>query len=80
MPVRKQILRVARLLPVVVAVALLPAILLGLSSGCGKGIFSQVTSSASPTGTPGTGAFLYASNFNDGKIAAFKRNTTKGTL
>lgn len=74
--------RAARVLPAAVALAIMPAILAGIGSGCGKGIFPQVTSSGSPspTATAGTGAFLYASNFNDGNIAEFKRNLTTGAL
>jgi DNA-binding beta-propeller fold protein YncE len=48
--------------------------------GCGKGLFPEVTSSATTTSTPVTNAFLYATNFNDGTVSAFGRNTNTGAL
>ena len=57
-------------------------VLLG-GNGCGKGLFPEVTSSASGTSTSSATAqataFVYASNFNDGIVSAFSRST-KGTL
>ncbi len=78
----KRLQMVARMLPAAVAVAMIFAIIVGAGSGCGKSIYSQVTNTGSPTptATAGTGAFLYASNFNDGKIAEFKRDVTTGAL
>ena len=50
------------------------------SGGCGRGFFPEVTPTSSVTATPNTNAFLYATNFNDGTISAFKRNTNTGAL
>jgi DNA-binding beta-propeller fold protein YncE len=51
-------------------------------NGCGRGIFPFATTTAttSATASPGLGSFVYASNFNDGKISAFSRNVITGAL
>ena len=77
--IRKRILRVARFLTAVSVVASLIALL--TSGGCGKGIFPEVTPTAvTITPTPVANAFLYATNFTDGTVSAFARNTNTGTL
>jgi len=57
-------------------------LLLG-GNGCGKGLFPEASSSASGTGTSSATAqataFVYASNFNDGNVSAFRR-ATNGSL
>jgi len=59
--------------------SMLAALLTG--GGCGRGIFPEVTPTASATATSSsTNAFLYATNFNDGTVSAFTRNTTTGAL
>ncbi len=73
----------ARIAPTLVALAIL-AIALGTTAGCGNtfGFGNYASASATPTSSasPGTGAFLYASNYNDGRIAEFARNTSTGAL
>jgi DNA-binding beta-propeller fold protein YncE len=73
-----QLIRCALLAaPVVVSIAAV----MGGSSGCGKGLFPEVSSSsATITPTPVANAFLYATNFNDGTVSAFTRNTNTGAL
>ncbi len=56
------------------------AALMGGTGGCGKGLFPEVTSSGTVTPTPVANAFLYATNFNDGTVSAFTRNTNTGAL
>jgi len=56
------------------------AALMGGTGGCGKGLFPEVTSSVTVTPTPVANAFLYATNFNDGTVSAFTRNTNTGAL
>src|SRR5579872_5684684 len=61
-------------------IALFVAVLASAGGGRGKGIFPEVTSSGTVTPTPVANAFLYATNFNDGTISAFQRNTNTGAL
>jgi 6-phosphogluconolactonase (cycloisomerase 2 family) len=56
------------------------AILIASGGGCGNGLFPRVTSSGTATATPVTNAFLYATNFTDGTVSAFTRNTNTGAL
>jgi len=59
--------------------AMVAALLAG--NGCGRGFFPEVTATASTaTATPVSGAFLYSTNFTDGTVSAFKRNTNTGAL
>ena len=58
--------------------AMLTALLTG--GGCGRGLFPEVTPTSSVTATPVTNAFLYATNFKDGTVSAFVRNTATGAL
>ena len=53
---------------------------LGSTGGCGKGLFPEVTSSTTSTSTPVANAYLYATNFRDGTVSAFTRNTSTGAL
>src|SRR5690349_12255990 len=73
--------RCARLVPVLVALVLGATTIAG-SDGCGRSFFSLAsnTPTGSPTASPGTGNFVYASNTNDGKISAFSRNVNTGAL
>ncbi len=79
---RKRGAMAARAVPALVAVATMIAV--AMAAGCGNSFFGMTSSSptATPTATasPGTGAFLYASNFNDARIAEFVRNTSTGAL
>jgi 6-phosphogluconolactonase (cycloisomerase 2 family) len=56
------------------------AVLVSTSGGCGKGLFPEVTASGAITPTPVGNAYLYATNFNDGTVSAFVRNTNTGAL
>ena len=68
---------IARLIPAVVIIA---ATLFMLS--CGHGGFLSVDNngSATATPTPGTGSLAFVTNYNDGKVSSFTRNTTTGAL
>ena len=76
----RRTLRCARWVPMLVALVLGVAMMAG--NGCGRSIFSAATDTPSTTATasPGVGSFVYATNFNDGKISAFKRNVHSGAL
>jgi 6-phosphogluconolactonase (cycloisomerase 2 family) len=72
---------IIRLIPAIVIAAVMlnsaacnPTGLLGTSSG-GNGVVS-------PTATPtaGTGALAFVTNFNDGMVSSFTRNTSTGVL
>jgi 6-phosphogluconolactonase (cycloisomerase 2 family) len=58
--------------------SMLAALLTG--GGCGRGLFPEVTPTTSITATPVTNAYLYATNFNDGSVSAFARNTSTGAI
>jgi DNA-binding beta-propeller fold protein YncE len=62
------------------AIALAVAASLSISAGCGKGLFPLATNSGTITPTPVGNAYLYATNFNDGTVSAFTRNTNTGSL
>jgi 6-phosphogluconolactonase (cycloisomerase 2 family) len=49
---------------------------------CGRSVFPKVTANpaATSTPTPGVGAFVYLTNFNDAKVSKFSRNRTTGAL
>lgn len=73
---------VARVAPALVALAIL-AVALATTAGCGNNRFGFGDfSTPAPTSSvsPGMGAFLYAANYNDGRIAEFARNTSTGAL
>ena len=55
-------------------------VLLTTGGGCGRGLFPVVTPTSSVSATPVANAFLYATDFNDGMISAFKRNSNTGSL
>ncbi len=73
----KRIIGAMHFAPIVVALAIAVASFVG----CGHTYFAG-TEVPTPTATasPGTGAFLYASNYQDAKIAEFTRNTSTGAL
>jgi 6-phosphogluconolactonase (cycloisomerase 2 family) len=77
---RARLARGLRIAPTL-AVLTLWCVLLG---SCGGSIFASADSTPTPTGTitvtPGTGAYLYSSNFGDGKVAEFSRNLATGAL
>ncbi len=77
---RARLARALRIAPTLAALTLW-CVLLG---SCGGSIFASADGTPTPTGTitvtPGTGAFLYSSNFADGKVAEFSRNLTTGAL
>jgi 6-phosphogluconolactonase (cycloisomerase 2 family) len=68
-----------RLIP---AVVILAATLNTVSCKNNNGLISQGGGSNSPTATPtsGTGALAFVTNFNDGKVSSFTRNTSTGVL
>jgi len=69
---------IIRLIPAVVIVAALLS-----TVSCGNGLLDPVNSgSATPTSTStaGTGALAFVTNFNDGIVSSFTRNTTTGVL
>jgi len=69
---------IVRLIP---AVVILAAMLNVLSCGEG-GLLSSANNSGSPTATPttGTGSLAFVTNYNDGLVSSFTRNTTTGVL
>lgn len=75
---RTALKNVVRLIPAVVIIA----VMLNLLS-CGEGgLLSSDDNSGSPTATPtGTsGTLAFVTNFNDGIVSSFHRNTTTGVL
>jgi 6-phosphogluconolactonase (cycloisomerase 2 family) len=68
----------ARFAPACVSFAIMAAI----AGACGRSLFPSANSSptATATNTPGTGAFLYSTNFGDGTVSQFKRAQNTGTL
>jgi 6-phosphogluconolactonase (cycloisomerase 2 family) len=77
--IHKDIVRLARLLPVMAVIGTAIVVLLGGSGGCGKGLFPTVnvnSSTATSTSTASATAFLYASNFNDGTVSAFQKKAS----
>lgn len=75
---RTALKNIARLIPAVVIIA---ATLFTLS--CGHGGFLSLANnngSATATPTPGTGSLAFVTNYNDGKVSSFTRNTTTGAL
>jgi DNA-binding beta-propeller fold protein YncE len=70
---------IIRLIPLITILASFAAIL--TSNSCGKGLYEVTgTASVTTTATPVANAFLYATNYSDGTVSAFKRNTTTGAL
>jgi 6-phosphogluconolactonase (cycloisomerase 2 family) len=67
-----------RILPILSSILVLAAI----GGSCGRSIFPKVTANpaATSTPTPGVGAFVYLTNFNDAKVSKFSRNRTTGAL
>jgi DNA-binding beta-propeller fold protein YncE len=78
--IRKSIARLMRFIPAA-SVVVSAVVLVAGGGSCGKGLFPVVTaSSGTATPTPVANAFLYASNFSDGTVSAFQRNTNTGAL
>jgi|GEM_PF-472450 len=75
---RTALKNIVRLIP---TVGILAAMLNVLSCGS-SGLLSPAGSSGSPTATPttGTGTLAFVTNYNDGKVSSFTRNTTTGVL
>jgi len=77
---RLRLARVLRVAPTLAVLTLWAAII----GSCGNSVYSKVSNSPTPTATittsPGTGNFLYSSNFADGEVAEFTRNLTTGVL
>ena len=69
---------IIRLLPAVVIIAAT----LNAISCSNNGLLPHSGGGGSPTATAttGTGALAFVTNFNDGKVSSFKRNTTTGVL
>ena len=67
-----------RLIPAVVIIA----VTLNTFSCNSSGFLQSAGDSNSPTATPtsGTGQLAFVTNFNDGKVSSFTRNTTTGVL
>jgi 6-phosphogluconolactonase len=66
-----------------VPAAILIAAMINTASCNTGGFLTEVgggSQSPTPTPTPGTGALGFVSNFADGKVASFTRNTTTGVL
>ena len=76
---RTTLKNVIRLIP---AAVILAATLNTVSCKNGNGLFSQGGGGGSPTATStaGTGALAFVTNFNDGKVSSFTRNTSTGVL
>src|ERR1017187_1255250 len=76
---RTTLKNIVRLIPAMVIIA---AMLNMLSCG-NSGLLTPVNGgSVSPTATPttGTGTLAFVTNYNDGKVSSFTRNTTTGAL
>jgi 6-phosphogluconolactonase (cycloisomerase 2 family) len=69
---------IIRLIPAVVIIA----VTLNTLSCGSNGLLQPADSSNSPTSTPtaGTGQLAFVTNFNDGKVSSFTRNTATGVL
>jgi 6-phosphogluconolactonase (cycloisomerase 2 family) len=74
---RAALKNIVRLIPAVVIIA---AMLDTFSCGSSGLLQPANSGSASGTPTPGTGALAFVTNFNDGKVSSFTRNTTTGAL
>ena len=78
---RNALKNIIRLIP---AVVLMAAMLNTVSCTNNNGLLPQDNGNGSntPTATPtgGTGALAFVTNFNDGKVSSFTRNTTTGVL
>ncbi len=78
---RNALKNIVRLIPAVVIMA---AMLNTASCTNNNGLLPQDNGNGSntPTATPtgGTGALAFVTNFNDGKVSSFTRNTTTGVL
>jgi 6-phosphogluconolactonase len=79
---RNALKNIIRLIPAVVIMA---AMLNTVSCTNNNGLLPQANGgdgSDTPTATPtgGTGALAFVTNFNDGKVSSFTRNTTTGVL
>jgi len=78
-PARRTALKnIVRLIP---AVAIIAAMLNVMSCG-NPGLLTLVNGSgtATATPTPGAGTLAFVTNYNDGKVSSFTRNTTTGVL
>ena len=75
---RTALRNIVRLIPAVVIIA---ATLNTLSCGS-SGLLTYATSSTSPTATPTStaGTLAFVTNYNDGKVSSFTRNTATGVL
>jgi len=75
---RTTLKNIVRLIPAVVIIA---AMLNTLSCDT-SGLLGSSGGSSSPTATPttGTGTLAFVTNYNDGKVSSFTRNTTTGVL
>ena len=84
----EQDIRFSRRLTLGNIVGLIPAVAIiaaTLTWSCGSGGLLSLTggnAAVSPTSSPtaGTGALAFVTNFNDGKVSSFTRNTTTGVL
>ncbi|MGH7925030.1 MAG: lactonase family protein, partial [Candidatus Binatus sp.] len=74
---RTALRNVVRLIPAIVIVATMLN-----TFSCGSSGLLQPANSGSPTSTAtaGTGALAFVTNFNDGKVSSFTRNTKTGVL
>ncbi|MGB8411786.1 MAG: beta-propeller fold lactonase family protein [Candidatus Binatus sp.] len=75
---RTTLRNIVRLIPAVVIIAAM----LNILSCDTSGLLSSTNGSSSPTATPttGTGTLAFVTNYNDGKVSSFTRNTTTGAL
>lgn len=80
MPKRNALIRYARLTAIAIVVGINGSLVL-FGNGCGKGLFPEITTSATATIVPTSvagGTFVYASNFNDANIAELQRTSSGG--
>ncbi len=75
---RTTLKNIVRLIPAVVIIAAM----LNILSCDTSGLLGSSNGSSSPTATPTstTGTLAYVTNYNDGKVSSFTRNTTTGLL
>src|SRR5215472_4315908 len=76
LPRRSMLARVIYLVPAFVISAMIMGTLSCRTTGSG----GSGSGGATATATPGTGALAFVTNFNDGKVSSFTRNTVTGVL
>jgi 6-phosphogluconolactonase (cycloisomerase 2 family) len=77
---RSRLGAIIRLIPAVVIAAVMLGTLACNPTGLLSGTGGNGTISPTATPTAGTGALAFVTNFNDGNVSSFTRNTTTGVL